>query len=184
MAELEEIPQEDFEVLHENSAQDIFNNLRQLESDRETHERRWPWELLQIATDASGPEGVSCTFELSGDDMAYTHSGKPFTKNEISHLIHHGSTKTDETGKTRFGTGFITTHLLSKKVDVSGLLDLGKTFGFPLDRSGSDWHELERNMYKASGDFRNSIKPLPEPSGPVLTKFAYHLPVHNSTAVQ
>lgn len=184
MAELEEISQEDFEVLHENSAQDIFNNLRELESDRETHERRWPWELLQNAADAAKPEGVDCTFELTGDNVVFIHSGKPFTKKEISHLIHHGSTKTDETGKTRFGTGFITTHLLSKNVDVSGLLDVGKTFGFPLDRSGSDWHELERNMYKASKDFRNSIKPPPEPSGSVFTKFAYHLPVRSGTAVQ
>ena len=39
-------------------------------------------------------------------------------------------------------------------------------------------------MNIASGDVRVTIKPLPEPSGPVLTKFAYHLPVQNSTAVQ
>ena len=68
---------------------------------------------------------------LGKDYVEFRHSGKPFTLNDLNQLIHQTSFKErcdnpvenpnvpDTTGK--FGTGFITTHLLSKVVTVSGI---------------------------------------------------------------
>jgi hypothetical protein len=39
-------------ALTENTAQSIFNFLKEIENKREVYEKRWIWELLQNALDA------------------------------------------------------------------------------------------------------------------------------------
>src|SRR2546427_4751842 len=97
---------------------------------------RWIWELLQNARDAS-PEGGVCVWLLHEPHrVVFRHSGVPFSLKNIAHLIYHGSTKYEEDiGK--FGTGFLTTHLISKTVAVKGRLEDGKRFHFTLGRRGS-----------------------------------------------
>ena len=93
---------------------------------------RWIWELIQNAKDVA-LEGlpVKMEVELTEQHIDFRHSGKPFSLDNIVFLIEQTSTKdraTDPlkeqapqtTGK--FGTGFITTHLLSKKVEVRGVM--------------------------------------------------------------
>jgi len=103
-------------ALIDNTAQSIFKDLQDLENRREQVKHRWIWELLQNARDAArlGSELEIC-IDVSPDTLVFRHNGKPFSDEEISHLIFHGSSKPDN-GYTEsvghFGSGFISTHLL------------------------------------------------------------------------
>jgi hypothetical protein len=172
---LSEFRREEYKALHENSALDIFNDLREMESDRLTHQRRWPWELLQNAVDEAKESGVDCVFALSASELIFTHNGNPFTMKNVAHLILHGSTKASEGKKIRFGTGFLTTHLLSRTVQVSGSLDDGRRFNFQLSREAQNWSELEKMMNKASRDFEDSLGSKGEDKDDNLSVYQYPL---------
>ena len=109
------------QALIDNTAQSIFNYLKEIENKREIYEKRWIWELLQNALDATLPDR-KIEVEITKDDdrLTFTHNGRPFGLEEVAHLIYHGSTKREQDiGK--FGTGFLVTHLLSREVNVEGV---------------------------------------------------------------
>lgn len=154
----DQLEQKKSKVLVENNAQAIFDHLTELSNLGGIHERRWLWELLQNAKDSvEDGQAVSIEVELTDNELTFRHNGNSFTEDEVIHLIYHGSTKKgalDKTGK--FGTGFLTTHLLSKKVGVSGTLDAGKGFKFLLDRSGKNPKEVETAMESSWDQFKES----------------------------
>ncbi|MCB9050457.1 MAG: hypothetical protein H6556_13600 [Lewinellaceae bacterium] len=82
----------------------------------------------------------------------------------------------------RFGTGFITTHLLSRVTQVKGIVKAvdGQfySFNFPLDREGKTTHELAPKVENTWQWFQSSTKkvpPLPPESTEFHTSFIYHL---------
>ena len=79
------------------------------------------WELLQNAGDykSSGPACVELTLSKSGD-LFFKHHGLAFTQSTLEDLIRQRSSKNDKTKVGRFGTGFMTTHVFSRKVYISG----------------------------------------------------------------
>lgn len=81
------------EVLQENTAQAIHQQLEQLENQKDRYSRRWIWELFQNALDAV-PEGQPAKIQIrhQGNKFAFSHNGAPFHQKEILHLIYHGST--------------------------------------------------------------------------------------------
>ena len=130
---------------------DLMDKLR-LDSN-ENAQRRWIWELLQNAKDVVFDEQqVATEINIQNQNgtksVSFSHNGKPFSVDNITFLIKQVSTKErnttekNEKPKTtgKFGTGFLTTHLLSEKVEVSGVVkepDLDyRNFVLPLDRSG------------------------------------------------
>ena len=100
-----------------NSAQTVRNRLREMESKRAHVLTRWVWELLQNARDAAvhGTEGnLVASIEQNHTELVFKHNGTDFTKDQIAHVIYHGSTKTESTESIgQYGTGFLSTHLLS-----------------------------------------------------------------------
>jgi hypothetical protein len=154
----QQLEQKKNRVLVENNAQTIFDHLTELTNLGGIHERRWLWELLQNAKDSiEDTKTVSVEVEFQDEHLLFNHNGTPFVNDEIIHLIYHGSTKKgflDKTGK--FGTGFLTTHLLSKKVLVSGITDDGRGFNFTLDRSGKNPKEVETAMESSWVEFKKS----------------------------
>jgi hypothetical protein len=76
-----------------------------------------------------GSSPVKIEMFISSNCIEFTHSGKPFSHDNIMSLIHQTSMKdrsdeennivVENTGK--FGTGFITTHLLSIIIEVKGI---------------------------------------------------------------
>lgn len=154
----DQLEQKKSKVLVENNAQAIFDHLTELSNLGGIHERRWLWELLQNAKDSvKENQAVSIEVELRDNELIFRHNANPFTEDEVIHLIYHGSTKKgalDKTGK--FGTGFLTTHLLSKRVGVSGTLDGGRVFTFLLDRSGNGPKEVEKAMESSWQQFKQS----------------------------
>jgi hypothetical protein len=93
--------------------------------------KRWPFELMQNALDATHGEdrNVSIELERRSDEgrekLIFRHDGGPFTYEEICGLIYGGSTKrevfvTQPEYIGRFGRGFLISHVLSRKVRLIG----------------------------------------------------------------
>src|SRR5688572_7240783 len=111
-------------VLIENTGQAVLKHLHALEDKRSLVLSRWVWELLQNARDAaSSAKPVAVRVAMDDGTLRITHNGKPFALSEIAHLIYHGSTKQNlDDNLGRFGSGFISTHLINREVRVRGLL--------------------------------------------------------------
>ena len=112
------------------AAQSVWNDLTELKSKRTVRHTRWIWELLQNAHDASTPADNNLIAEIKyrQGELVFSHNGRSFTADEVAHLICSGTTKGEDEDKEtigQYGTGFLTTHLLSLKIDVSGQLITG-----------------------------------------------------------
>jgi hypothetical protein len=122
-----------------------------------TTPKRWVWELVQNAKDVNIDGKVRVRIEADLDDtnahVTFSHNGGTFSTENIRFLIEQVSSKDrtiDNTGRPtttgRFGTGFLTTHLLSETVLVNGVVkEEGLTerkFELSLDRSGGDLESI------------------------------------------
>src|SRR4051812_8456663 len=95
-------------ALSETNAQEVFQDLDRIFDHRDSLGTRWVWELLQNARDAASTQGVNVSIELCSTYLTFRHNGKPFSPEEIVHLIYHGSTKYEsESAIGQFGSGFI-----------------------------------------------------------------------------
>ena len=162
-------------VLTENTAQSILNSLRELESNRARMQRRWIWELLQNARDASADDDTHlvASVELGSGELVFQHNGRGFTMDEVAHLIYHGSTKLeDEKTIGQYGSGFLTTHLLSPVIDVSGQLNDRSPFKFRLKREISSAKALSDSMDEAWNEFDASAEAAAD-ADTFTTRFRY-----------
>ncbi|MFB6457094.1 sacsin N-terminal ATP-binding-like domain-containing protein [Chitinophaga sp. Hz27] len=96
-------------------------------------ERRWIWELIQNGKDVHIP-GIPFKVSIKLSDfgekghLEFKHTGKPFSVKNITYLVEQVSSKDQEdyedgtppTGK--FGSGFLTTHLLSETVKIESVI--------------------------------------------------------------
>ena len=171
-------------VLTENTAQGILNKLRELESNRSRMQKRWIWELMQNARDASAGADTKliATVKLRDDELVFQHNGRGFTIDEVAHLIYHGSTKLeDERAIGQYGSGFLTTHLLSPEIYVSGQLNDGRPFRFPLKREIGSARELSDSMDRAWNEFDASTEGA---SGSFTTTFRYPVREESAASVE
>ena len=148
------------QVLTENTAQSVLNHLNVLESNRAHLRTRWVWELLQNARDASANSDskLVASVEQSEHEVVFRHNGGSFKREEIIHLIFHGSTKAEsEDTIGQYGSGFLTTHLLSPEIEVSGQLEDGRNFAFRLKRELGSVSGLSDSMQNAAGAFVKSL---------------------------
>nr|WP_319401829.1 hypothetical protein [uncultured Carboxylicivirga sp.] len=149
-------------------ADKILKRLHDLEKTVETNHGRWAWELLQNAKDSVATENerkVSVQIKLYNGKIIFKHNGKRFSEKDVRGIINQISSKEIEEGEEtkqtgRFGTGFLTTHILSKVITIRGILetengDLYK-FKFPLDREGKTTTQLIPEIEKAWSSFHES----------------------------
>ncbi len=176
-------------TLVETNAQAIAETLRQLRAAPEIHRRRWIWELIQNAADARDAEKKTnkIQIQVTGDAVVFKHDGAAFDEEELSHLIYHGSTKqADPTKRGKFGSGFITIHLVSEIVEINGVLKQGSTpslsFRFNLNRSGTAAPEIQAAMEAAWGECLASMAPGRQ-ADTFSTSFTCALGEHARTAV-
>ncbi len=130
-------------------------------------DRRWIWELIQNAKDAANGS-VEIKIVLTKESLLFSHNAGPFSVDDLVGLIDQSSDKTrakvgekpETTGK--FGTGFMSTHNLSKIVEVSGVLqaadDAGKIISkrferLVLDRRSVDPDEMRKKIAEANNVF-------------------------------
>ncbi len=83
------------------------------------------WEMVQNARDVN--DG-NCKVEFCRrkDSFLFRHNGQPFTNDTLNALILQTSSKVrgDMEQVGQYGTGFLTTHLLGRKFELSGSLQL------------------------------------------------------------
>lgn len=169
----------------------LMQNIRNGASD-ESYQRRWVWELLQNAMDTTNserPTKIQITINEESRQLHFLHNGNPFSIDNITYLVNQQSSKPrqiniNERKRTigKFGTGFITTHLLSEKVTLKSTVDvtnLGhKRFELLLDRSGVDEAQLYDGV-KKSMEILLNLDQLPDVVNynrkDLNTEFVYHL---------
>lgn len=153
-------------------ADKIKSRLHDLDKTVETNYGRWVWELLQNAKDSIsdvGDSSVSVQIELNDDSVVFSHNGSYFKELDIRGLINQISSKEVEEGVQtrntgRFGTGFLTTHLLSRKVEISGIVKTMNeefhSFNFLLDREGKTTAILAPKVEASWKGFQESTKKI------------------------
>lgn len=185
-------------LLNRMTAEKIDAKMRTVRSGRRKYERSWIWELIQNAKDKATidfpHEKVSIKIELTDDQLNFCHNFGYFTQYNVEGLIRQINSEDkdredvilkDENSNPpigRFGTGFMTTHLLSERVAVSGLYKDGSSFKnieFSLDRSGTDRNTLIDSVDTSFKEAELSLSLSPNISTPDFsefnTKFTYHL---------
>jgi len=169
-------------------ADKIIKRLHDLDKTVENNHGRWAWELVQNAKDSIADDEertVSIQIELDDDCVTFRHNGTHFTEQDIRGLINQISSKEVEEGmqtkKTgKFGTGFLTTHLLSRVIQVKGIVETVNgelyKFSFPLDRRGKTTQQLVPRIETAWKEFHNSAKKIESYNNyKYNTSFSYHL---------
>ena len=140
---------------------------KQRYSNNENSAKRWIWELCQNAKDVCNDTGkvkICINFEEAYKKVLFKHNGRPFSMSNVLSLINQSSSKDRNDGSERksgkFGTGFITTHLLSEKVNISGILEIGDTyseFNITLDRTGNERNAIIEAMESAVADLQKCV---------------------------
>ena len=166
-------------VLHKMYVSNVGNRLREMETPSDIDCQRWPWELMQNAKDSiSGTDrtSVEIILEINDDKVIFQHDGCPFNgKTYLALLYKYSEGKSNNTESTgRFGTGFLTTHSLSKVVQMEGpIIDEDGTpceFVVTMYRDGKNNEELIEGMKKMEDE-----KKFWRNRNPKWTKFNYLL---------
>lgn len=174
------------------AANKIIDQLKKLEnSNNEDTSYRWIWELIQNAKDvvnSTGKVDILVNFDEYRKIIEFKHNGKLFLTKNIVFLIEQVSTKERNeldrkekkiTGK--FGTGFLTTHLLSKKVNVTGYLcdedEPLHQFNIEIDRSSDNQAEIIKSIEESCEQLNKSAKEVKTPidENDFNTCFTYEL---------
>ena len=138
------------------------------------------WELIQNARDLS--KNAQIRFNLTKEQLTFTHKGRPFDYESFTSLIKQISSAEKEEKDTvgQFGTGFMTTHKFSRIVQISGSVKLDEEVyadieNFELDRRPDNLQGMLETMSKQltfADDLLNQetrVSPKPE------TIFVYQL---------
>ena len=171
------------------SASKIIDKLKALkDSNSPETSYRWIWELIQNAKDVvntSGMVDIVIEFSEANKTIEFSHNGRLFTTENIVFLIEQvsskersstGENKKKTTGK--FGTGFLTTHLLSEKVQVHGYIqddgEQPRSFQTLLDRTGDDMPSIMKAI-SDSCDMLDSGSECQIDEFSMNTRFIYEL---------
>lgn len=101
----------------------VAKRLRQLNQPSDVDRKRWVWELIQNAKDTivgdPSRNQINVRIDIDGDTVVFRHDGNPFTSDARFGLLYKYSEDKENSESTgRFGTGFLTTHCLSKVVTI------------------------------------------------------------------
>lgn len=164
--------QYDSKDLNRKSATDILEKLRPIRQgvNKEFISRRLIWELIQNAKDnvvvcndkAISDIKLNIVINLQQDKFIFSHNYGFFRNENVRGLIRRYSSSDKDIDREdnenrpsttgRFGTGFMTTHLLSEIVTVEAVFcedDVFSRFRLDLDRTGKDKNELIKGIEKA-----------------------------------
>ena len=155
--------------LQSASAKRLQEKLSLIKNRVELSKKRWFWELLQNASDYN--DKVSVRLVVNNDKVEFYHDGAPFSITDALNLISPNSDKdNDDSNQTeqrkkgnigKFGTGLVSTHILSSIMKVHGLFVNEEKrlfeFSFDLDRSCfEDKLALINQMSEATENFSNT----------------------------
>ena len=87
---LEEFDKARIQQTTQNDARRIRQRVEAAQQSPSRAGVRWPFELMQNAHDAGprdGDERVEISFILEGDQLVVSHTGKPFSPQELAALL-------------------------------------------------------------------------------------------------
>lgn len=142
-----------FEIALNTSTSKIYNELKNIKesSDEKKNEirRRWIWELIQNASDCTPRDSsINISLEIADDRISFSHDGTPFSYDNLFSLITQCSEKqlSEEKLTGKFGTGFMSTFLLSEIVEIEGIFicenGIWTDMNFTIDRTNGDYPEI------------------------------------------
>lgn len=135
----------------------VSKRLRELNQPNDIDRKRWIWELLQNAKDTIANNrtrnSIKARIVIDGNTVKFQHDGDPFTADARLGLLYKYSEDKENAESTgRFGTGFLTTHCLSKIVSIESNMfgDEEAIIGFSVTmyRDGFTEQELIEGLYK------------------------------------
>ena len=170
-------------------AKRILEHLKPILSKSDELRKRWMWELLQNASDLG--DKICTEFEITDTQLIFRHNGKPFGLDEAYNLIMPDSSKDEESLHSkdaenppigRFGTGFISTHILSKKIKINGIVEDADenekySFSFQLDRTERENKNfLIESIKNSEKEYKESLTKLSDfERSEFDTEFIYEL---------
>ncbi|MEC0300608.1 sacsin N-terminal ATP-binding-like domain-containing protein [Peribacillus frigoritolerans] len=142
-----------FEIALNTSTSKIYNELKNIKesSDAKKNEirRRWIWELIQNASDCTPRDSsINISLEIADDRISFSHDGTPFSYDNLFSLITQCSEKqlSEEKLTGKFGTGFMSTFLLSEIVEIEGTFicenGIWTDMNFTIDRTNGDYPDI------------------------------------------
>lgn len=175
------------EMMLSSSTNKILNEQKNIKESSEEKKneirRRWIWELIQNASDCTPSEStINISLEISDDKISFSHDGKPFSSENLLSLITQISTKpeSEEQLRGKFGTGFMSTFLLSEVVGIQGtfICENGTLtdMDFTIDRTAEDYFDIKEKTEKMICELEhlnNSTNDTQEKIN--RTKFIYNL---------
>ncbi|OHT14624.1 hypothetical protein TRFO_14915 [Tritrichomonas foetus] len=155
-------------LIHKLYIANVQNRLREISNPQENDLQRWPWELIQNARDsvADQRKNVEMHFEFTPNYVKFRHNGDHFTATSLFALLYEFSEGKEKSEKSigKFGTGFLTTHVLSKIVKVKGdvLQKDGLLHGFKvtINRNGDTSEELQESLRKMEESKDDIVAPF------------------------
>jgi hypothetical protein len=174
------------ELLNKMYISNVQNRLRQLNEPTDNDCQRWVWELIQNAKDSisndENRKSVDIRILVRDNDVMFSHNGSPFTaKAQLGLLYKYSEGKVNNSESTgRFGTGFLTTHTLSKIVSIEGDVFTDNLnnplcgFSATMYRDGLDELELLEGVKKMKESMIYTAE-LNE-----WTTYTYHLKTHQN----
>ncbi len=151
------------------SATKILNELNtQRKSMNPLTARRWIWELMQNAKDvAYHDQEIKVAIDHCNGELTFKHNGRHFSVDNVISLIEQVSSKERDDGirqekqvTGKFGTGFLSTHLLSEVVTVNGVVELAEkglnSFSITLDRTGKTINEINSGIDKCHENLKET----------------------------
>lgn len=156
----------------------VSKRLRELNQPNDIDRKRWIWELLQNAKDTiiNNPnrDNIKARILIDGDLVKFQHNGDPFTADARLGLLYKYSEDKENAESTgRFGTGFLTTHCLSKVVTIESNMygDENAIVGFSVTmyRDGVTEQELLEGLDKMRASEHYDSEPYE------WTTYTYHV---------
>jgi len=170
------------EQREESEARAILNDLEKLNIMGVEQKNKWIWELIQNAKDVADKEaGINLFFELTKEKLIFKHHGNPFSVKELLAITRKTSTKSlnNEEGTTgKFGSGFVSTHVLNKIVVIKGILinsSGSRRFELALNRSFETLETLMEELKKTYEKIDKIDKTNPDNIQDFFTSYEYEL---------
>lgn len=188
------------DVMYEQYCNSVGARLRDLDNPGDVDCKRWPWELIQNAKDTvvkrEKDRFVDVVFHRYIDEkghqcLSFLHNGEPFSAKALvglkwkfsaekrSEEITEDGIRRDKQSTGRFGTGFLTTHALSRIIDIKGALETKDkglvSVDMTLYRNGTTDEELKKGLIRTEEETRYNEREIEMKDGHPITEFIYHL---------